>query len=398
MNSRKNNALAQWVLSTFLLLFLVSPMLWAEDQSEVTKTANVTDFFVLPPGRTLCSLYSYQDSDSSSFCRYTEEQLVEGAYPLGIYFHAVRFSLDKVAGVDLHYYGSSLSGAYRYYYSVLMKNWILRNRDTNTILSISTGPDDWAFNRNCRREGDCSYGQSLYFSLEPGEYEFVSSLDSGIDGRDASSMDGIVLNLHSCDVTSDLPNNQWRQISLPCNPGTRNKVSDIFSNLSGTYNTDWVMYRYNTASNAYTKLGRGSVLKQGVGYWILQKSAHPVSLKMPEGSTPNATVILDVFDILLSTKSGAKQWNMIGYPYDTAGMLNNIRVSTHSGDCAPSCNLSSTENEGIVHKQFWNYEHNAYTQVNVDDKLNPWAAYWVVTLSNAAVVSPIKLMVTKQWP
>jgi hypothetical protein len=68
-----------------------------------------------------------------------------------------------------------------------------------------------------------------------------------------------------------LPNNQWRQISLPCNPGKASSVSAVFGDdIVGSYGTDWIVYRYD--SGGYVPLSELDALSQGVGYWIIQKS------------------------------------------------------------------------------------------------------------------------------
>ena len=399
----------------FIFLFLSHSVFSAEDTSAQTQTAAsvavktsvVQNFFSPSLGKTTCTLPWLWPSDSSiperltsSLCGYSVE-LVGDGHPLDPYgaLHVVRFNLDKARGIDLYYEGSDFLSHYsRGEYAVLMTTWVLRNQNTGLVLSESTDSNDWIFAGGCPAHWEddtyCYKEQSLHFSLDPGKYEFISRL--GEPYRDSKLMSTVTLDVHSCDATFNLPNNQWRQISLPCNPGTNNKVSDIFNNLPGTYNIDWVLYQYNTTSSTYTMLGKNSVLKQGKGYWIIQKNGVSVSLKMPQGSTPNATATFGTFDIRLATKNGAKQWNMIGYPYDTAEALYNIKVSTHSGDCAPDCRLGSDKNKAIVHKQFWTYEHNAYTQINADDNLNPWTAYWVLAYPDAAAIAPVKLMVTKR--
>jgi hypothetical protein len=405
----------------FIFLFLSHSVFSAEDtsaQTQTTVSVVVQDFFSPPLGKTTCGgiwhIWSHELPEStSSPCGYSVESITDNYPPVdGDALHVVRFNIDKARSVDLYYEGSDVwSHTSRGETALLMDTWVLRERDTGLILSESTDAKDWIFsgvNDACPDDGwwdwdwnddvmdaHCYKTQSLHFSLDPGKYEFISRQEKW--SRDATLMSSFTLDVHSCDATFNLPNNQWRQISLPCNPGTNNKVSDIFNNLPGTYNIDWVLYQYNTTSSTYTMLGKNSVLKQGRGYWIIQKNGVSVSLKMPQGSTPNATATFGTFDIRLATKNGAKQWNMIGYPYDTAeALLYNIKVSTHSGDCAPDCRLGSDKNKTIIHKQFWTYEHNAYTQINADDNLNPWTAYWVLAYPDAAAIAPVKLMVTKR--
>lgn len=199
----------------------------------------------------------------------------------------------------------------------------------------------------------------------------------------------------SCGGSFELASNQWKQISLPCNPGSSNTVDDIFPNMPGTYGTDWAVWRYDTDNNnnSYVDLTLSGPLEQGVGYWIIQNSANPVTLAMPSGSTPTAAAS---FDIPLATISNDNQWNMIGYPYDTAGTLGNTTVAADSGVCAPSCDLDTAESGAIVHNQLWSYNGiDDYALINTSENLEPWMGYWSPTLANAATVAPVKLVVPK---
>lgn len=198
----------------------------------------------------------------------------------------------------------------------------------------------------------------------------------------------------SCGGSFELASNQWKQISLPCNPGSANTVADVFPNMPGTYGTDWAVWRYDTDNNnnSYVDLTTGGTLEQGVGYWIMQNSANPVTLAMPSGSTPTAAA---TFDIPLATKSNDNQWNMIGYPYDTAGTLGNTTVAADSGVCVPKCDLDTAESGSIVHNQLWSYIDPNYALITTSDNLEPWMGYWAPTLVNAATVAPVKLVVPK---
>lgn len=206
---------------------------------------------------------------------------------------------------------------------------------------------------------------------------------------------------HPCGGSFDLPNNQWRQVSLPCNPGDHHKVSDIFGNMPGTYDKHWVVHWFDSTTGSYANVGINGSLEQGVGYWIIQKNGAPVTLTMPQGSTPTPTTCSSTggcFEIPLTTASSTVQWNMIGYPYGKAGDLSDAVVTTGSGRCKnpTGCNLDTAESQHIVHNQLWNYTGSAYTLVSANDKLNPWTSYWVATLTEAATVKPVKFLLPSQ--
>jgi len=212
--------------------------------------------------------------------------------------------------------------------------------------------------------------------------------------------------LNACGGIFDLPNNQWRQISLPCHLASRNTVSEVFSNIPGTYGQDWAVYRYNRTDNSYFKFDANAPLEQGEGSWIIQKSGDTITLAMPQGSIPTLTTQPTVctspsgcVEIPLITKSGENQWSMIGFPYDVAESISRVRITSNSNSCNTQvgCNLNVAKNLGIVHNQLWHWVDAAtgYARVGVSDTLSPWNGYWSATLPNSATMNPVKLVVPK---
>jgi len=213
--------------------------------------------------------------------------------------------------------------------------------------------------------------------------------------------------MSACGGSFDLPSNQWSQIGLPCNPGPGYKSAPkLFKNMPGIYGQDWAMFRYDSRENKYTKLGVDDALSQGEGYWIIQKSGETVTLTMPQGSVPTLTIYPEActspkgcVEIPLVTKSGENKWNMIGYPYDAAGVLGDARVTASSGSCSipAGCNLDTAKDQGIVDNQLWSYvdADTGYLQISASDTLSPWKSYWSLTLSNAATVSSTSIVIPK---
>ncbi|MEA1889960.1 MAG: S8 family serine peptidase, partial [Pseudomonadota bacterium] len=86
---------------------------------------------------------------------------------------------------------------------------------------------------------------------------------------DDVQLSGQAVNGDVCGNPYNLPANQWRLISLPCDPGASNTVNDLFSDdLTGAYNITWVMYERDEVNDQYVRLELTSRLKQGLGYWI----------------------------------------------------------------------------------------------------------------------------------
>jgi hypothetical protein len=156
----------------------------------------------------------------------------------------------------------------------------------------------------------------------------------------------------SCTTTYALPPNQWRQISLPCDPGLNNTVAAVFGDdVIGTYGVDWVLYRYS--GGAYVKLALTDTVSQNLGYWIIQSGANDITLDLPANSLPapvtDSTGCLATakgcFEIPLETQAVTHQWNMIGYPFKTNQPLANVRVLTDTGSCASGCDLGTAETQ-----------------------------------------------------
>jgi hypothetical protein len=215
----------------------------------------------------------------------------------------------------------------------------------------------------------------------------------------------------SCDTTYTLPNNQWRQISLPCNPGANNTVSAVFGDdIPGTYNTDWILYSYN--GSGYPQLSETDTLSQGSGYWIIQKSGGDVVLSMPDNSTPTpvtqasagCTSSNGCFEIGLDRQPlESTTWTMIGYPFASSESLGDVRVlnalSHHEvGGCDYNdngCDLDTASHNDIVHNTFWTYNGSAYAQVDTSGNLDPWTGYWVATGDGHDQENPLYLMLPK---
>jgi len=213
-------------------------------------------------------------------------------------------------------------------------------------------------------------------------------------------------NMSACGGSFDLPNNQWQQISLPCYSFSSG-VLDIFANIPGTYDSDWVVYEYNKDNtNKYAKLGVGDRLEQGKGYWIIQGSGATVTLAMPQGSIPTlvtqhagCTGEKGCSEIPLVTSSSNHQWNLVGFPFGSPQSLSRVRIATHSQGCntRAGCTLSSANNQGFVYNQLWRYVDSkvGYTKITAKDTLTPWSGYWSLTLPNAEAAGPVGLIVPK---
>lgn len=213
----------------------------------------------------------------------------------------------------------------------------------------------------------------------------------------------------SCSSGFTLPNNQWRQISLPCvPPAGEASVDDVFGDDIAeafgqgvpSYGSNWIVYKHTTSG--YQPLSGADNLKVGAGYWLIQQSGSEATLDLPATSTPAPAVPSDAcpsaqgcFEIALETRPNSTGWNMVGGPGYYASKLGDVRVYANDPDCKEGCDLDAAQSHGLVHSQFWTYNGSNYTAVsNPNGELEPWVGYWTATLLNAHDVEP-RLLIPK---
>jgi hypothetical protein len=185
-------------------------------------------------------------------------------------------------------------------------------------------------------------------------------------------------------VNYSLSNNEWRMISLPAQPPSgKNTVKKIFGDdINGTYGTHWVVYQYNADSNSYGNLKLNNVMEPGRGYWIIQKTGHPVTLAMPQGSV----AIPDNYSIKLSSVVGSHtvQWTLSGTPFSSSVTLGHLFLKTDAGICSKvACNLDKANAGKLLHNQVWVFDGNKYVLINKQGLLNPWDGFWAASLESS---------------
>lgn len=283
----------------------------------------------------------------------------------------------------------------------------------DTILVGDPGPGDfivpieaYVFMRNGTTWNQQAILSPAEYLLSTGAFSLQYGVSVALSGTTAIVAEGGHRNQDgaawvfdlSCEaIPYTLPNNQWRQISLPCDPGANNTVAAVFGDDGlGSYGTDWILWAYDPATNAYTDIDLSDALEQGKGYWIIQKTSSDKTLDMPENSiTTQASQITDClstakgcFEISLETQDAVVEWNMVGYPFASAQSLSNSRVVTESGTCASGCDLNTAGTEGVVNSQLWTYNGSSYTTVDTSGNFDPWTGYWAATLPSSHGLTP----------
>jgi len=204
-----------------------------------------------------------------------------------------------------------------------------------------------------------------------------------------------------------LPSSTWAQISLPGNPGSMNTVADIFDELPfGSYANQasgdgWIVWAYNGVD--YTQLSLNSVMVPGDGYWIIQLSNSAVTITMPPGSTPTLQIESNqcaspsgCFAVDLPNVSTSPiPFNMPGYPLAVEQRFSDTRIRTLAGDCANGCTPTQAESNDIIFNLMFQYDPSApdalpsgYREVQGNDILSPWEAYWSANRPGAVNNSP----------
>lgn len=208
-------------------------------------------------------------------------------------------------------------------------------------------------------------------------------------------------------VGKQLPNGEWRMISLPSTPpANANTVAAILGDdIQGTYGTQWQVWGFdesNGATGNYVDPGLNGVLMPGKAYWILQRTGNTVTLDMPVGSTRTAVVsgqpcgtpsLQQGCFVHALTAKNATQWNMLGNPFYTRPSINNLRVSTNSGLCADTdaCTLAEAADQNganVQHNRFWTYSGTGYDTVDAGGSFQPWSGYWSPVFSGANSTNP----------
>ena len=183
--------------------------------------------------------------------------------------------------------------------------------------------------------------------------------------------------------TFTLPNNSWRIISLPLDPGVKNKVSDILADdISGEYGVDWKVFGYNSNEGNFKDYSLDDVLKPGIGYWINQRTGSSIVLDMPISSMP---IQASNYSLQLIAKKDAKTWNMIGNPFASVISPQSISIHTSHGGCTSGCDLDSAKSNTIIENKFWSFNGSSYDIKNITNgaTISPWEGFWTLTLEKA---------------
>ncbi len=194
----------------------------------------------------------------------------------------------------------------------------------------------------------------------------------------------------TCAESIALVTGQWKQISLACNPGGSNTVADVFGDdLGGTYDVDWVVFRYDASTQTQIKLATTDTLAVGEGYWIRTNLGSQV---VDVSGTDNVVTDTPLTGVLATPPAGcassAGRCGMAGNPHaydvcwadvlvDDGGFINDLATVDPGGICQTTGGATCVMSR-IGHK----WTGSAYTTFDgttpgMEGTLVPWDAFWI---------------------
>ena len=200
-----------------------------------------------------------------------------------------------------------------------------------------------------------------------------------------------------CSKNYNLPANQWRFISLPCDPGTSNSVSDIFGDdfPADTYDVSWVIFKRDELNDQYIRItDPATSLQQGKGYFFYSLNA---SLLDVAGTATTLTTRADcpspdnkcfVIPLVKPVNDTSTLFNALGHPLPYPVDWADFRIVAADGTgspMTPSEALANNYLSKVAHK----YTGSAY--VPYDDvtpgydegALGAYDGFWVETLGDS---------------
>lgn len=208
-----------------------------------------------------------------------------------------------------------------------------------------------------------------------------------------------------CSVSTDLPDDTWMQIGLPCAPPDgEHSAGAIFGDVLGSntaYGTQWAVFAYDPGSGSYNDIGYDGVMMPGKGYWIINRTGSVKSVSMPSGSRPASPTssaecpsqspgCLEIPLEYSSANAGQNQFNIISNPHfenqswaDMNVADNNLCSAANNSDSEPGtgCTLDEALARNIFNNTGWQYNGTNYNPVTSASTLPPWQGLWVAILA-----------------
>ncbi len=201
-----------------------------------------------------------------------------------------------------------------------------------------------------------------------------------------------------CAFGTPITTNQWQMIASPCQPATAT-VDGTFgggSNFpSADYDSNWVLYTFDPATNAYAKSALTDPVAPGTGFWldsldtptngsviIASGSATPATTGFPCNTTNGCYSIP-----LTPSTDSTNRYNLVGNPFPYG--VDWSKVLLYCNNSSFRYTPSAAEAQNLMAKTFWVWNGNSY---DVYDDSTPgmvgtlpvFKSFWVKLLPGAA--------------
>ena len=159
-----------------------------------------------------------------------------------------------------------------------------------------------------------------------------------------------------CLVTLALTMDQWTMISLPCNVGLSNRVSEVFGDdLAGTYGDNWAVFERDATNQVNVLKALTDPLQIGQGYWIkTNQAAQTVDVAGTDNVAVEIALVDDPTDGA-GCGTSAGRCNMAGHPFNFDVCWADVEVidgaatlSLGTADPAGVCQGAGAEAGGCV--------------------------------------------------
>ena len=214
---------------------------------------------------------------------------------------------------------------------------------------------------------------------------------------------------------------EWYQVGLPYDPGSENRVRQVFSALPADelavsdQNLDadgnpafWVLYEYVLDDAAqqgdnYRLMGADDRVEVGKAYWILHAKNAPVTLSVPSGAADNSSNVSSAQEAACTTpgrcytlpvdvsldNGRVVRFSMLSYPFSSPTSPAAIRVSTNNDTVCSTgsiCDMAEASQNGLMFETMyvWRPELLDYEYIGPSaGTLRPWDGFWAGSLPDA---------------
>jgi hypothetical protein len=356
-----------------------------------TYKADLVSLFVTDSGYNSCGLGYVGPGANAAF------QVVAQNCATGYYSFAHEFAHNQGALHNRENASTATDGdgKYQYGYRYNAGSWrtIMAYNDTTNCAELPSGQ------HSCIRQNFWSNPDKTFNGIPTG---IISTAANAADNRKWMNDTAYTVTNNSYNnISYNLPNNQWHQISVPyAPPSSANTVADVFGAVValGTVNVDWAIYKFDGAN--YVALGINDIIEQGIGYWIMQISGSTVTISLSTASTETPVLTLGAecpsssgcFKTAVLETSTTAKWSMLGNPFPQKKQIKGIVVDSTYTDCSLTngCSFDGAAKKSQISDTVYHYNPSTatYDSLTSVDYLKPWAGFWFATLPAANGTSP----------